>query len=73
MPVREAIDIVKAVVGALDYAHARGLLHRDVKPANILAADVERGERRILLSDFGFARDLAMPPHVVLQGRSTTS
>jgi hypothetical protein len=34
-------------------------LHRDVKPANILVADVERGERRILLSDFGVARDLA--------------
>ena len=59
MPVRDAIDIVKAVAAALDYAHARGLLHRDVKPANILVADVEHGERRILLSDFGVARDLA--------------
>ena len=59
MPAPDAIEIVKAVAGALDYAHARGLLHRDVKPANIFVADVEHGERRILLSDFGVARDLA--------------
>lgn len=59
MPADDAIEIVKAVAGALDYAHARGLLHRDVKPANILVADVEHGERRVLLGDFGVARDLA--------------
>jgi hypothetical protein len=59
MPVDDVIEIVRAVAGALDYAHARGLLHRDVKPANILVADVEDGERRVLLSDFGVARDLA--------------
>lgn len=58
MPAQDAIDVVKAVAAALDYAHAQGLLHRDVKPANILVADVEHGERRILLADFGVARDL---------------
>lgn len=59
MPPEDAFGIVKAVAGALDYAHGRGLLHRDVKPANILTADVEHGDRRILLSDFGVARDLS--------------
>ncbi len=59
MPASDAIEIIKAVAGALDYAHGRGLLHRDVKPANILVADIEHGERRILLGDFGVARDLA--------------
>jgi hypothetical protein len=59
MPAQDVVEIVEAVGEALDYAHARGLLHRDVKPANILVADVEHGNRRILLGDFGVARDLA--------------
>jgi len=58
MPASDAMRIVTAIAEALDYAHARGLLHRDVKPANILLAELDDGERRILLSDFGVARDV---------------
>jgi len=53
------LGIVKAVASALDYAHGMNLLHRDVKPANIMIADVDPDERRVLLADFGVARDLA--------------
>jgi serine/threonine-protein kinase len=56
MPPDEAIEIILAIAGALDYAHEEGLLHRDVKPANILLATPRSGERRILLADFGIAR-----------------
>ncbi len=59
VPPEVVLDIVKAVASALDYAHSMNLLHRDVKPANIMVADVDHGERRVLLADFGVARDLA--------------
>jgi serine/threonine-protein kinase len=57
MPPPEVVDIVAAVADALDYAHSRGLLHRDVKPPNILLTNPERGRRLIVLADFGIARD----------------
>ena len=57
MPQELAIAIVTAVGSALDYAHKKGLLHRDVKPSNILLTHTEDdGEQRILLTDFGIAR-----------------
>jgi serine/threonine protein kinase, bacterial len=58
MPADEVLSIVTAVAGALDYAHQHHLLHRDVKPANILLANPDDGERRIFLSDFGIARQV---------------
>jgi tRNA A-37 threonylcarbamoyl transferase component Bud32 len=56
MPVDEAMAIIAAVASALDYAHRRGLLHRDVKPANILVTDSDGQARRVFLADFGIAR-----------------
>ncbi len=57
MPQEMACTIVTAVASALDYSHKKGLLHRDVKPANILLTHVDdEGEQRILLTDFGIAR-----------------
>lgn len=56
LPQREVLNIVAAVAEALDYAHDRHLLHRDVKPANILISREQSGSERILLADFGIAR-----------------
>ena len=56
MPPKEALEIVSAIADAVDYAHERYLLHRDVKPANILLTDPRMGDRRILLADFGIAK-----------------
>ena len=56
MPPDEVARIVAAVADALDYAHQRQLLHRDVKPANILLAQLDSGGWRAMLADFGIAR-----------------
>jgi serine/threonine-protein kinase len=56
MPPDEVVRIIAAVADALDYAHQRQLLHRDVKPANILLAELDSGGWRAMLADFGIAR-----------------
>ena len=59
MPQDLVIALVSAVATALDHAHNQGLLHRDVKPANIMITNLDDEEqRRILLTDFGIAREL---------------
>ena len=58
VPPAEVVRIVSAVADALDYAHSRRLLHRDIKPANILLGAPESGDDRIMLVDFGVARQI---------------
>ncbi|EUA39028.1 tyrosine kinase family protein [Mycobacterium avium subsp. avium 2285 (R)] len=50
MPADEVATIIVAIASALDYAHRQNLLHRDVKPANILLANPGEGERRMVKS-----------------------
>ena len=59
MPADQVVRIVTAVASALDYAHKQALLHRDVKPANIMLTHLDDDdEQRILLADFGIARNI---------------
>lgn len=73
MPVEKAIPLLLPICSALAYAHAHGIIHRDVKPENILVGD----DGSIRLLDFGIAlyedkqspakrRDRARPPRLRL-------
>jgi serine/threonine protein kinase len=53
LPVGEIVDIARQVLLGLGAAHARGLVHRDIKPGNIL---LEAGTNQVKIADFGMAR-----------------
>lgn len=54
MPLRDVTRIIHEIAGALSYAHAQGIVHRDVKPVNVLMDTTGRA----VLSDFGIAKVL---------------
>jgi serine/threonine-protein kinase len=59
VPVPEVVRLMQEVAWALSYAHGRGVVHRDIKPDNIL---IERATQRALVTDFGIARSTGAAP-----------
>jgi serine/threonine-protein kinase len=59
LSVREVVRLLQDIAYALAYAHGRGVIHRDIKPDNIM---IERATGRALLMDFGISRSLHAAP-----------
>ena len=58
LPTREIVRVLQDVGYALAYAHGRGVVHRDIKPDNVM---IERATGRALVMDFGISRSMAHP------------
>jgi eukaryotic-like serine/threonine-protein kinase len=61
LPISNAIEVTRQILGAVGFAHRRGIVHRDIKPHNVLLAEDGSGEgdSRFKVTDFGISRTTA--------------
>ncbi|MEV6061694.1 serine/threonine-protein kinase [Nocardia asteroides] len=72
LPLHRTLRIVAEAAKGLDTLHRKGIVHRDVKPANILVAEQDGRPDRVLVTDFGIARPADAPSGPTGAGISAT-
>ncbi len=65
---RLMVKLIAEAARALDYAHGKGLIHRDLKPSNMMVADHGRETQRLLVLDFGLAKEISVDSSLSMTG-----
>lgn len=68
LPLRHCVEIARRVASVLAAAHRRGILHRDIKPDNIILHQAEDGREIVKVVDFGIAKFFDMERNVTING-----
>jgi eukaryotic-like serine/threonine-protein kinase len=73
LPVEEAVEYVRQAAAVLELAHAKGIVHRDIKPTNLFRVALPSGAGRVKVLDFGLAkridpRDVSLGPALTVRG-----